>query len=136
MIHQLYLCHRVYFNQRITLFSTKKKITNRQPEALLIVLFHGTVALVGFFLFGPEQEWGRGFEKVFLFCRRPRIIFYFAFFLSLFFQVSEDHDWDGERVVMTDRYHQGVSGTETKNFDSGFGIAGTGILAGKKTENL
>ena len=31
---------------------------------------------------------------------------------------------------------QGVSGTETKNFDSGSGIAGTGILAGKNPENL
>ena len=61
------------------------KLTNGQPEALLIVLFHGTVALVGFFLFGPEQEWGRGFEKVFLFRRWPRIISYFAFLYYYYF---------------------------------------------------
>ena len=30
---------------------------------------------------------------------------------------------------------QGVSGTETKNFDSSSGIAGTGILVGRKPEN-
>ena len=30
--------------------------------------------------------------------------FLFCIFLHYFFQVSEDHDWDGERVVMTDRY--------------------------------
>jgi len=29
-----------------------------------------------------------------------------------------------------------VSGTDTKNFDFGSGIAGTGILAGKKPENF
>ena len=29
-----------------------------------------------------------------------------------------------------------VSGTETKNFDSGSGIAGTGILAGKKKRKI
>ena len=94
------------FNWPTTLFSTIKKLTNRQPEALLIVLFHGTVALVGFFLFGPEQEWGRGFEKVFLFRRFQGLFLMSHFLLSLFFQVSEDHDWDGERVVMTDRYHR------------------------------
>ena len=31
---------------------------------------------------------------------------------------------------------QGVSGTDTKNFDSGSGIAGTETLAGKKPELL
>ena len=95
------------FNWPTTLFSTIKKLTNRQPEALLIVLFHGTVALVGFFLFGPEQEWGRGVEKVFFcFACGQGSCFILHFLFHYFFQVSEDHDWDGERVVMTDRYHR------------------------------
>ena len=46
----------------------------------------------------------------------------------------------GQRYLPPCKKHvhliQGASGTDTKNFDSGSGIAGTGILAGKKTENL
>ena len=48
-----------------------------------------SVALVGF---EQEQESGAGKLKQDSVC-------YFDFL-----QVSEDHDWDGERVVMTDRY--------------------------------
>ena len=51
-------------------------------------------------------EGGRegGVEKVFFVSQVAKDNFLFCIFLHYFFQVSEDHDWDGERVVMTDRY--------------------------------